>query len=63
LFIIEDINGNGSVDWWDYEILEKAEGSNPDSGNWNPLCDLNLDKTVDSADLTLLIGQYERNST
>lgn len=53
-----DCDGDNEVGIGDYSVLSAAYGSDPGSGNWNPVADLNGDDAVDIADYAILSSNY-----
>ena len=54
----EDLDGNGSIDLSDLQILLAAYGSTPGHPAWSPDADFNGDGTVDLSDLQQLLSVY-----
>jgi len=53
-----DVNRDGVIDQRDMTRAQRYFGSTPDSENWNPDADVNGDKTVDVADLVLILNNF-----
>jgi hypothetical protein len=62
LTISEDINGDGKVDTLDLALVSKAYGSVPGDSNWNPLCDIDLNKVINILDQSKVNQHYGRTS-
>jgi hypothetical protein len=60
LFLVGDINGDGSVDVVDLLYLADAWGSASSDASYNSACDFNGDGSVDIVDLLMLAGNFGR---
>ena len=56
--LIGDINGDGTINQQDLNLLMQEYGLTPDSPTWNPNADLNQDNKVDEQDLYILGQNY-----
>jgi hypothetical protein len=56
-----DINGDWTVDIFDFSMLYSAYGSTPNSPNWNADADINGDKNVDIYDFSILYSSYGKS--
>ena len=56
-----DLDGNGVIDYGDYELWQEANGSRDGDPNFNPDADLNVDGVIDIADYIIITeGFYEQ---
>ena len=61
-FLPADFNQDGIVNGFDLAIFAVSFGSNPDSQNWNQLCDLNNSGQVDGFDLAIFASYFGQQS-
>jgi parallel beta-helix repeat protein len=55
-----DINGDGTINQQDLNLLMQEYGLTPNSPTWNPNADLNKDNIVDEQDLYILGQNYSK---
>lgn len=60
LRMMGDVNGDGSVDATDVNIMTIALGTFPIPPPFNPLLDLNQDTVIDNADMALIVANLGR---
>lgn len=60
--IIGDINGDGTINQLDLNLLTQGYGAMPQDPNWNPNADLNHDGLIDAKDLQLLGEDYGKTT-
>jgi hypothetical protein len=60
LRMMGDVNGDGSVDSTDVDIMTVALGTFPIPPPFNPLLDLNQDTVIDDADMALIVANLGR---
>jgi len=53
-----DFNGDGVVNFLDYAVLASAWQTTPADGNYNDICDLVDDNSIDHADLALFVEDW-----
>ena len=53
-----DVNRDGVIDQRDMTRAQRYFGTTPESANWNADADVNGDKTVDVADLVLILNNF-----
>jgi hypothetical protein len=56
-----DLNEDNAIDQKDKDILMKAYGARESSSKWNPQADFNLDGIINTADLTYITRNMNKN--
>jgi hypothetical protein len=56
--LVGDVNRDGKVDCRDICLIKLALGTRPGMRRWNPSCDLNGDRRVNSCDLCIALRNY-----